>query len=276
MIEITLSGEHEMERHPLSAAWPDLSTGELNELQNDVRARGVLEPICVYESKVLDGWHRWRAARGIGLTEIRAVEFGGSAEDARDFVIGKNARRRHLSKVEVAQAVLRTQQWRPVGRPKTEASAAAEAGERPKTTRQIADEIGASAGTVAEARRRLREDDEQQANADGAETKASPKPRKTKKKAKAKTPPKVQREQRLESRVETLTTQLSEAEERVEFLRGEQSGDAAQREAKFAAMREEIRTLRGQVAAWQTKYDALRRIKEAQEQELKRLRPTSG
>ena len=49
------------QRHPLSAVWPDLEPQAREALRESMHTRGYdpLEPVVLYEGKVLDGWHRY-------------------------------------------------------------------------------------------------------------------------------------------------------------------------------------------------------------------------
>lgn len=91
-----------IQRHPLSAAFPDMTPAELAVLRTDIENRGLLEPITLYEGKILDGWHRYQACLEIGH-EPWFEEFSDERPDL--WVISKNARRRHLTKTQIAVAI---------------------------------------------------------------------------------------------------------------------------------------------------------------------------
>lgn len=89
-------------RHPLSAAFPDMTPAELGALKSDIEARGLLEPITLYEGMILDGWHRYQAC----LEADHEPWFEDFSDKRPDlWVISKNARRRHLSKTQIAVAI---------------------------------------------------------------------------------------------------------------------------------------------------------------------------
>ncbi|MYG80940.1 MAG: hypothetical protein F4187_03825, partial [Gemmatimonadetes bacterium] len=94
-----------LERHPLSKAFKDMPEMEFAALREDIRKRGVLEPITLLDGKVLDGWHRYTAAKEIdpGL-EVPTVELGD--RDPADLVISRNLHRRHLTATQRAVCVL--------------------------------------------------------------------------------------------------------------------------------------------------------------------------
>lgn len=50
-----------MECHETSNMFPPISTQQFDELVEDIRQHGLLEPIMLLEGKILDGRHRYRA-----------------------------------------------------------------------------------------------------------------------------------------------------------------------------------------------------------------------
>ncbi|HLE82209.1 MAG TPA: ParB/RepB/Spo0J family partition protein [Dehalococcoidia bacterium] len=84
-----------LQPHKLASLFPAIPEEEFNQLVQDIRSGGLLEPIWLYEGKVLDGWHRYRAAKKAGV-EPRAREWRG--RDPLAFVVSMNVMRRHLNK----------------------------------------------------------------------------------------------------------------------------------------------------------------------------------
>ena len=78
-------------RHPLSALFGEMDERALLELATDIKAHGILEPVVMFEGKVLDGWHRCMGGQ-IAEVDIPTVEFAGP--DPSAFVISKNMHRR--------------------------------------------------------------------------------------------------------------------------------------------------------------------------------------
>jgi ParB-like chromosome segregation protein Spo0J len=72
---------------------PPCSESELEELRADIEKNGLLEPIVLFEGKILDGRNRATACLMLGV-KPETVEFEG--ESALDFVVSKNKVRRHL------------------------------------------------------------------------------------------------------------------------------------------------------------------------------------
>jgi|ERR1700722_466730 len=88
------------EFHPVADIFPMLNDDELKALAEDIKAKGLTEPITLYEGKVLDGRNRYRACE---LAEVvpHFIEYEG--DDVLGFVVSKNLRRRHLSESQRAQ-----------------------------------------------------------------------------------------------------------------------------------------------------------------------------
>jgi hypothetical protein len=96
-----------LEPHRFAALFPELPPEELTLLARDIKARGQLEPIIVYQGLILDGRNRYRACQLAGV-KPRIEEFSekvtrGSPED---FVLSRNLRRRHLSMGQKAALAL--------------------------------------------------------------------------------------------------------------------------------------------------------------------------
>jgi 16S rRNA G966 N2-methylase RsmD len=92
-----------LEIHSLALPFPELQEQEYRLLVEDIRNRGLLEPVTLYEGKILDGRHRYRACREAGV-EVVFEEFSG--DDAVGYVIAKNIVRRHLTPGQRAALVL--------------------------------------------------------------------------------------------------------------------------------------------------------------------------
>jgi N6-adenosine-specific RNA methylase IME4/ParB-like chromosome segregation protein Spo0J len=87
------------EIHELANLIPTMSDDEYRDLVKDIEANGLLEPITLYEGRILDGRHRYRACMEIGLLP-EYEEYTG--EDALQYVISKNLHRRHLTSSQLA------------------------------------------------------------------------------------------------------------------------------------------------------------------------------
>jgi ParB-like chromosome segregation protein Spo0J len=91
--------------HELADAFP-LITGEaFDELKNDIKEHGQLEPVVLFEGKILDGRNRWRAMQELDLPhkEIKLPK----DVDPVAYVWSKNAVRRQLTPAQKALAATR-------------------------------------------------------------------------------------------------------------------------------------------------------------------------
>ena len=126
----------QLEPNPLAALFPELLTEELTQLAQDIKQRGQLEPIILYNGQILDGWNRYRAC-GIAGVKPRIEEFNAKAakRSPEEFVLSRNLRRRHLSVGQKAAIALdwseqielspETEKTKAPGRPKGALSEAA-------------------------------------------------------------------------------------------------------------------------------------------------------
>jgi len=81
--------------HPACLLFPKLGKNELAELAEDIKAHGLLNPVVLFEGKVLDGRNRLAACR-IAKVKPRFVEWSGNGSPA-EWVISENLIRRHLT-----------------------------------------------------------------------------------------------------------------------------------------------------------------------------------
>jgi hypothetical protein len=80
-----------------------LNDDELKALAEDIKAKGLREPITLYEGKVLDGRNRYRAC-DLAKVELILDQFTQyEGDDALGFVVSKNLHRRHLNESQRAQ-----------------------------------------------------------------------------------------------------------------------------------------------------------------------------
>ena len=91
--------------HPICLLMPSADEDELQSLVDDIRAHGLLDPIVLFERRILDGRSRAAACESAGR-EPRYVEFEGTREDALMFVVSHNLKRRHLTKQAVADTLV--------------------------------------------------------------------------------------------------------------------------------------------------------------------------
>ncbi|MGE0709136.1 MAG: ParB N-terminal domain-containing protein [Planctomycetota bacterium] len=84
------------EFHPAADLFPLLEGEELQSLCDDIRSRGLLDPIVRHEGKILDGRNRYRACQLAGIM-ARFVDWDGEGGSPLTYVVSKNLRRRHLT-----------------------------------------------------------------------------------------------------------------------------------------------------------------------------------
>ena len=97
-----------LRRHHLSVIFGDMSEPEFAAFVADIKKHGVLNPVTLYEGAILDGHHRYRACEELGI-DCPAVQFRGSREKAKAFVVSTNNHRRHEGlTVRVARRLLET------------------------------------------------------------------------------------------------------------------------------------------------------------------------
>jgi hypothetical protein len=88
-----------LEFHPLANEFPLMEGAEFDALVEDIRARGLLELITIFEGKILEGRNRYRAGLQAGFKFVATDHFMQLPKglDPLHYVISKNIRRRHLS-----------------------------------------------------------------------------------------------------------------------------------------------------------------------------------
>jgi N6-adenosine-specific RNA methylase IME4/ParB-like chromosome segregation protein Spo0J len=85
--------------HPIAEIFPLIHGHEFVELKADIAVNGVVEPIWLYEGKILDGRNRFRAAQEVGV-EPTFRDYEG--DDPLGFTLSLNLHRRHLSEAQRA------------------------------------------------------------------------------------------------------------------------------------------------------------------------------
>jgi ParB-like nuclease domain len=95
------------EAHELANLLPMTSASEFANLKADIAANGLLQPIWLFEGRILDGRNRYRACREIGYSFGAADfrEFEGDYAAAEAFVFSTNFQRRQLSKAQMNEVI---------------------------------------------------------------------------------------------------------------------------------------------------------------------------
>jgi hypothetical protein len=91
----------EYNQHPVALALMPggMDNTEFDAFCADVEERGILFPASLYEGMVLDGWHRYRAAKRTG-SELKFIEYKG--KDPAGYIASCNVLRRKLSSLQRA------------------------------------------------------------------------------------------------------------------------------------------------------------------------------
>ena len=93
-----------MEFHKLAAIFPMMGEEEYQALVRDIERNGLLEPIWLYEDKIIDGRNRYRACLELQIApQFRTWQGSGSP---LAFVLSLNLSRRHLSSSQKAVVAL--------------------------------------------------------------------------------------------------------------------------------------------------------------------------
>jgi ParB-like chromosome segregation protein Spo0J len=94
--------------HPFAALFPQLEGWQFAELCQDIKEKGLLNPIVLDEGKIIDGRNRLRACREAGVTPL-FIEFEDLNLDCsvEEYIFSNNIQRRHLSDDQRAALVMR-------------------------------------------------------------------------------------------------------------------------------------------------------------------------
>lgn len=92
-----------MKYHPIASIFPMLGERELQSLADDIRSRGQVEPVTLYEGMVLDGRNRCAACKIAGV-DPSTKTFSGTRSEAVALVWSLNAERRQLTSSQRAIA----------------------------------------------------------------------------------------------------------------------------------------------------------------------------
>ena len=122
--------------HELANLFPMSCTEEYTKLRDDIKKFGLIEPITIWDGRILDGRHRAKACHELGI-EPEYVEYTGN--DPVGFVLSKNRFRRHLTQSQLGMLAMKLAGLAK-GRPDLNASAF--------TQEEAADRLGVSKRTL--------------------------------------------------------------------------------------------------------------------------------
>ncbi len=108
----------DLEPHPLARLIPEMGADDYRALAADIKERGLMSHVILYEGKILDGRHRYRACREVG----RGVDFAEyTGKDPIGYVLALNIHRRHLTPSQKSAVALEVEKTYaalvPKGRP---------------------------------------------------------------------------------------------------------------------------------------------------------------
>jgi hypothetical protein len=87
--------------HELANTFPLIDEEQTQELADDIKKRGLIEPLVLYEEAILYGRNRYNAAKLAGYKlkpdDVVLFEEEYDGQDPVAFVISRNIRRRHLT-----------------------------------------------------------------------------------------------------------------------------------------------------------------------------------
>jgi hypothetical protein len=95
--------------HELANLLPMIDQSNYENLKADIAKQGILEPIVLFEGKILDGRNRHKAAKELGFnfTAANFRAFEGTPLEAEAFVFATNFLRRQMTNAQ-KQGVIRT------------------------------------------------------------------------------------------------------------------------------------------------------------------------
>jgi len=84
----------DLESHKFADIFPMVEGEQAEQLKLDIKENGLIQPIVLFEGKILDGRNRYKASKELGLIPKFETYTG---EKPLEFVISGNLKRRHLT-----------------------------------------------------------------------------------------------------------------------------------------------------------------------------------
>jgi ParB-like chromosome segregation protein Spo0J len=94
--------------HPAAMLFPDMEVAEFDALKADIATNGQLVKVQLFQGQVIDGRHRVRACKELGI-EVLCEDWEGT--DPIAHVISKNLHRRHLTPAQRAICAARVREF---------------------------------------------------------------------------------------------------------------------------------------------------------------------
>ena len=97
-----------LEAHELANLLPMIDDANFANLKVDIEKNGILEPILLFEGRILDGRNRYRAAKEVGrLSSGKFKMFEGSYAEAEAYVFSTNFLRRQMSAAQKQDVIFK-------------------------------------------------------------------------------------------------------------------------------------------------------------------------
>jgi hypothetical protein len=142
--------------HPACSLFPEMSDGDYANLRDDIKARGLIDPITVHAGYIVDGRHRNRACDELGI-EARTVPWVDDG-DLVGWVCAKNLSRRHLTPSQRANiAVELVPLYAQQAASREKAGTLAPTGARVKSAKMAAKAVGSTERSVERAQKVAKE-----------------------------------------------------------------------------------------------------------------------
>jgi hypothetical protein len=139
-----------LERHYLSEIAGDMEQEEFHALIDSIDEQGILEPIMLWEGKILDGWHRYQACLELNIKKFPVREYEG--DDPAAYVYAKDLRK-HRSTQQRAIFIAKLVDWNgKFGRPSKVIDGAKRHPGTPLTIEQAAASAGVSSSSIDRAK----------------------------------------------------------------------------------------------------------------------------
>ena len=92
--------------HELSDLLPMIDDANFANLKADIAKNGILEPILIFEGRILDGRNRYRAGKEVGrLTPAKFKMFEGTYAEAEAYVFSTNFLRRQMTNAQKQEVI---------------------------------------------------------------------------------------------------------------------------------------------------------------------------
>ncbi len=101
----------QVEVHELAHLTPTMTEGRFTALKNSIAELGQKLPIIMYRGKCIDGRHRLKAFKELGLTEINSINENSqmSLEDIKNVIVNGYEQRRHQTPTQTA--IMSYREW---------------------------------------------------------------------------------------------------------------------------------------------------------------------